>query len=480
QLLRLPLAVFDSRCVAGLVMRVTQIDQIQQAITESLVALVTDTVLFVAALGIIFLYDHLAAAITLGAVPLIVGVTVLLDDRVAGSQLTWLVRLEEFGSHMVDTFESLRTVKTFSAEERYLRLLMARFERLAEARRANRVALAHPVAWSMLASSAITMGILWYGGNELLQGRLTAGELLVLFGMVSFCLGPVQRFPATALSARTALVAVERLEEIRTLPRERDRVANPLPLPRARGQVTFDQVSFGYRRHRPILSDVSFTIEPGETIAIVGETGSGKTSLANLIAGFYLPTFGDVRIDGISTRDLDPDELRRSVSAVFQDPKLLQQSVRDNITLLVDTPLDDVREAARRANADDFISRLINGYDSQVARGGDNFSSGQSQRIALARAFLKEAPIRILDEATSNLDGETEHAILQALEANRRQRTTIVIAHRLSTVLGADRVFVLDQGRLVETGTHQELLRRRGRYYELFHWQLVEASATGY
>jgi ATP-binding cassette subfamily B protein len=262
------------------------------------------------------------------------------------------------------------------------------------------------------------------------------------------------------------------------LPAECDRVERPARLPAVRGRVTFDRVSFAYHRHRPVLKDLTLTIEPGETVAIVGETGSGKTSLANLVAGFYVPTFGEVYVDGVSTRDLDPDELRRSISAVFQNPKLLQQSIRENITLMADVPLDAVREAARLANADDFITRLIHGYESQVARAGDNFSSGQAQRIALARALLKDAPILILDEATSTLDGETEHAILQALAANRHGRTTIVIAHRLSTVVRADRIFVMDDGKIVEMGTHQELLRRRGRYYDLFHWQLVEGATS--
>jgi ABC-type bacteriocin/lantibiotic exporter with double-glycine peptidase domain len=470
-LMHLPLKVFDARCVPGLVMRITQADLIQQAITEGSVLLLSDGIMFLIALAVILHFDTMAALIALGAVPLVLLVTFLLDDRVYNSQLTWMVRMEEFGAQMVDTFDSLRTIKTFSAEQRYQEQIMERMARLTAARFENRVALALPTAWSLLAASLITAGMLWYGSSRVLDGGITAGALLVLFGMVTFYLTPVQRFPTTLLSIRGALIGIERLEEIRHLEPEVLRTQQPRPLRTVRGEIRFENVSFAYNRHHPVLKDISLSIRPGETVAIVGETGSGKTSLANLIAGFYLPDDGDVLIDGISTRRLVPEQLRSFVSAVFQDSKLLQQSVRDNITLLADASLDEVREAARLANADTFIGSLLNGYDSQVARGGDNFSSGQAQRIAIARALLKEAPILLLDEATSNLDGATERGVLQALSANRQGRTTVVIAHRLSTVLSADRVYVLDDGEIVEAGTHEELMRLRGRYYDLFHWQ---------
>ncbi len=479
-LLCLPMKVFDARCVPGLVMRITQTEMIQQSITEGMVGLVSDGAMFLAALIVIMIYDPFAALIAFCAVPLILLITLILNDRVYTSQLASMVRAEEFGAHMVDTFDSVRTIKVFSAEDRYQNLLAAKLDVLADARYKNRTDLALPTAWSLFATSLITAGLLWYASSRVMSGHITVGELLVLFGMVSFYLIPVQRFPATVLGIRGALIGIERLEEIRLLPAEAARTTDPIALPAVRGQIRFDQVCFAYKHHRPVLNEVSFTINPGETIAIVGETGSGKTSLANLIAGFYLPTKGEVYIDGVSTRQLRPAELRQSVSAVFQNSRLLQQSVRENITLMDDVPIDAVHRAAQVAHADSFIDALINRYDTQVARGGDNFSSGQAQRIALARALLKNAPILILDEATSNLDGATEQGVLQALEDQQGSRTTILIAHRLSTVLRADRIFVMDQGQIVESGTHEELLRKRAHYYRLFRWQVDSFSSYSY
>lgn len=477
RLMGLPLQIFDVRCVGGLVARINQAEPIQRALSEDLLVLATDGVMFAAALAVILHYDPLAALIAGGAIPLVLAVLFVLNARVYNSQLASIVQAEAFGAQLLDTFDGLQTVKTFGAEERYQRLLAGKLERMIKARFQNRRDTALPAAWSLFAAAVVTAAILWYGGAQVMAGRMTTGELLVLFGMVSFYLMPVQRFPTTLLNIRNALIGLERLEEICTLPSERARTQRPIPLPAVRGQIRFERVSFAYNRHRPVLRDISFVIEPGETIAIVGETGSGKTSLANLIAGFYLPTRGEVAIDGVSTRNLMPEELRRSISAVFQNSRLLQQSVRDNISVTGDAPDEAIRRAAQLAQADAFIRDLRDGYDAQVARGGDNFSSGQAQRIALARALLKKAPILILDEATSNLDSATEQGILEALEEHRHGRTTVVIAHRLSTVLSADRIFVLENGEIVEMGSHEELLHHRGRYYALFRWQLGADAA---
>lgn len=473
---RLPMHVFDSRCVPRLVLRIAQTDMIQQSITEGMVGLVSDAVLFVGALGVMFLFDPRAALIAGGAVPLIAVILLLLNGRVYTTQLLSLGRNDDFHAYLMDTFDGVRTIKTFGAEQRYEALLLHKLQEVTTARYQSRLALALPTTWSVLATASVTSALLWYGSMRVLAGEITTGDLVVLFGMLAFYLTPVQRLPTALLNVRTAIIAMERVEEIVALPAENARVEHAVALPQVHGRIEFDQVSFEYKPRRPVLKQINFVVEPGETVAIVGETGSGKTSLANLIAGFYLPTQGAVRIDGISTRMLTPDALRRSVSAVFQDSRLFQHSVRDNITMLDHAPHEAVRHAAAMANAATFIDASLRGYHTHVARGGSNFSSGQAQRIALARALLKDAPILLLDEATSNLDGATEQGVLQALEQNRRHRTTVIIAHRLSTVLRADRIFVMHHGEIVEAGTHDELINKRGRYYTLFQWQVINEA----
>ncbi|KPL91683.1 peptidase domain-containing ABC transporter [Herpetosiphon geysericola] len=474
RLLRLPMKVFDVRCIPGLVLRVTQADGIQLALSEGLITILADTVMFVTALGIIAFYNPVAASIAAVALPLVWFVLFSLNDRVYNVQLSSIIHMEEFTSHMVDVFDCVRTIKVFGAEEQYKALLNEKLANFTKSRMDSRINIALPSAWSVLATSLITASILWYGSSQVFAGSMTPGELVVLFGMVAFYLQPIQRLPATILNLRTALLGIERMDEIMTLPDEESRANDVVALPEVKGEIKFNDVHFAYLRNKMVLKKLNFEIKPGETVAIVGETGSGKTSLANLIAGFYLPTHGDVLIDGISTRQIKPDELRNAISAVFQNTRLMQQSIRDNITLMRDSDIELIRNAAKIAQADEFITGQMYGYESQVARGGDNFSSGQGQRITLARALLKNAPILILDEATSNLDSATEQGFLQALEENRAGRTTVVIAHRLSTILRADRILVMDAGEIIESGSHEQLLAQAGHYYNLIKGQLTK------
>jgi ABC-type multidrug transport system fused ATPase/permease subunit len=286
--------------------------------------------------------------------------------------------------------------------------------------------------------------------------------------MVALHLNPLQRLPTMLLNLHSAFVGMERLDEVLKLPAEETRVSRPIALPSVQGNLQFDRVCFEYKHRRPVLKDVSFQISAGECVAVIGETGSGKSTIANLLAAFYLPTSGEVRIDGVSTRELDPRELRRHVSVMFQGGHVFQQSINDNITMMHPLRPDDVSRIAHVANIASFIESIPQGYNAQVAQGGANLSTGQLQRINIARAIMKDAPILILDESTSNLDSATERGVMAAIKEARKGRTTLIITHKLSTAMEADRVMVLAKGELVEQGTHEELQLRGGHYRKLF------------
>jgi subfamily B ATP-binding cassette protein MsbA len=250
---------------------------------------------------------------------------------------------------------------------------------------------------------------------------------------------------------------------------------NAYPLPPPRGRIGFEDVSFAYDENRPVLTGVNFEVRPTETVALVGLSGAGKTTIISLLTRFYDPSRGRVTVDGIDVREVTLQSLRSRIGLVTQETILFDETVRANIAYGLDgIPPERVVDAARAARAHDFIMALPQGYDTMIGEKGGSLSAGQRQRLAIARALLKDPPILILDEATSSLDAESEHLIQEALADLRRGRTTLVIAHRLSTVRSADRILVIDQGRIAESGTHEELCRRDGLYRKLYELQFPE------
>jgi ABC-type multidrug transport system fused ATPase/permease subunit len=266
---------------------------------------------------------------------------------------------------------------------------------------------------------------------------------------------------------------VRRVEEVLQRPNEIDRGTPDMGWT-ANGAIELRHASLRHSGRSHALEDVSLSIEPGEVVAFVGETGSGKTSVANLVCGFYDPDSGDVLIDGRSHADVTHADWRRQVAAVFQDSGLLQRSVRDNVAMLQDVPDDVVLRSLEVTDADAFVRRLRHGIQSQVSLGGDNFSAGQGQRLALARAVVRDAPILVLDEATCNLDSHTERKVMDSILEQRRGKTTLLFGHRLSALDRASRVVVLAGGRIVETGTLDELVARNGEFVRLFEAQLAQ------
>jgi len=331
------------------------------------------------------------------------------------------------------------------------------------------------IAWQVLIPAA-SAGVILYGGAQVLRGTLTIGDVMMFSAYLMMLLGPLETLASTATQAQNNLAGFDRLLDLLDEPLEFGGKRAGLTLQRAqvRGRVTLEGVSLRYPGAKELaLRDVSLDVEPGETIALVGRSGAGKTTLCNLVARFYDPTEGVVRLDGIDLREVDVDSYRRLLGIVEQDVFLFDGTIMENIAYARRAAtMEQIRRAAAAANADGFIQRLEEGYDTLIGERGVRLSGGQKQRIAIARAVLADPKILILDEATSNLDSESEALIQRSLAVLMRGRTSFVIAHRLSTIRRADRIVVIEGGRIVEVGPDAALRARGGRYADLLRMQL--------
>jgi len=312
------------------------------------------------------------------------------------------------------------------------------------------------------------------------RAGLSIGQLLVFSGLLQQFAGQVASIANIANSVQQSLIAAQRVHEVLTAPIEIESPRVATRLPRPAGAVVFDRVTFGYFPEDPVLREIVLDVRPGECIAVLGATGSGKSTLMSLIPRFYDPTAGRVLVDGHDVRALDLDELRRAVGIVFQESFLFSTTVGANIAFgRPDAPRAEIEAAARVAAAHDFIAGLPQGYETVLHEGGANLSGGQRQRLAIARAILRQPAILLLDDPTAAIDAHTEREILEAMEGAMRGRTTFVVAHRLSTLRRADRVLVLDRGRIAELGTHQELMRGGGLYREVVALQIADLDEAG-
>ena len=324
--------------------------------------------------------------------------------------------------------------------------------------------------------------LLLYGGWLVIQYESGRGDgialgtgLFVFAGLLQQFSSQVGNIATIANSVQQSLTGAQRVFEVLDAPMEIVSPPNPRPLKRAKGAVTFEHVSFAYQNVDLALNDINLHVQPGQTVALLGATGAGKSTLVSLIPRFYDPSLGRIRIDGVDVREYDLDDLRRNIGIVFQESFLFSNTVANNIAFGNPTATpEQIQNAARIASAHEFIMDLPKGYDTVLAEGGGNLSGGQRQRLAIARAVLLEPPILLLDDPTAAIDPETEHEILMAMNQAMRGRTTFVIAHRLSTLRRADIVVVLDRGRIVQVGTHQELMNVKGQYRWAARMQLAD------
>jgi ATP-binding cassette, subfamily B, bacterial len=441
---------------------------LENMLLKGLFPLVFSVVTLVVMFGILFQLDATLAVLSMIVVPCLY-LSLRFYMKRMGPQADRAKALESAAvSRLYESLSAIRLVKTFAREDYEL----TRFGSVAsDAARERLGVVRHESLFSFMVGAVTLCGsaaVLAVGGLHVLEGTLSVGTLLVVIAYLGFVYGPLSAIATTTGSLQHALASARRVRELFALPREHGSDAEGLEPPRFRGEVTFEDVSFSYGPGAPVLDRISFTAKPGETIALVGLSGAGKTTLASLIGRFYEPTAGRVLIDGADIRRYQVRKLRQQVAVVLQDSVLFAGSIGDNILYgRLDATDHDVVLAARAADCEEFVARLRRGFDTPIGDAGSGVSGGQRQRISIARAFLKDAPILILDEPTAALDTLSEQAILTALTKLRRARTTFVIAHRLSSVRDADRILVLDNGRIVAQGRHDELLHSSALYRQL-------------
>ena len=452
---------------------------IQSVVTETPIDTAKQLVTFVGGIGFLLAMNWRLCLLILVLLPLLVFVAKLFGRRLKSLSTSIQDQTAALSTLIEEVIAGIRVVKSFVQTTREEARFSAQVEQslLLTLRRAGIMAVFIPVI-SLLTFSAAA-AVLWYGGRQVIDGAVSPGELFAFVLFAGILIGPFSSAARVFAQIREAQGATARVFEILdTYPEIRD-LPNAIALPAVSGHIAAEHVSFTYDARQPVLTDVSFGSKPGELVAIVGPTGAGKTTVMNLLHRFYDPTAGRITVDGIDLRQVTLESWYRQIALVPQETILFGGTILDNIRYgNRDATEEAVKEASRAAYAHDFIMGFPDQYQTLVGEKGINLSGGQRQRIAIARAVLKNPRILLLDEATSSLDTESERLVQEALEHLMKGRTTVVIAHRLTTIQRADRILVLDKGRVVESGTHGELMARQGLYHYLYSIRLVEAPAS--
>lgn len=474
----LSLSYFDKHKTGNIMSNLTNdVTALQTAIAGNLISFVQEAVILVGSLGsMLFLYWKLTL-LTLVIVPLVVFTINFFGSRLRRAGHDVQGKMADITSLLEEAISGIHIIRSFNREDFEIRRFMVQNDRnfWALMTTTKLTALLTPFI-QFFAAIAVT-GIIWYGGMSVINGEMTAGALIAFLIYAINLANPVRRISEIYGDIQKSLAAADRVfETIDTEPDVKEK-KDAIVLPPVKGEVEFDHVSFAYDKDHPALTDFNLKVAPGEVVALVGPSGAGKSTVANLLPRFYDVTGGSLTIDGIDVRDVTFSSLRQQIGLVPQETMLFNATVRENILYgRLDATDEEVVAAAKAANAHEFIMELPGGYEALVGDRGSSLSGGQRQRIAIARAILKNPRILILDEATSALDTESEKIVQAALDRLMEGRTAVVIAHRLSTVRNADNIVVIDHGRIVEEGTHEELLAKDGLYAHLYAVQFNDTT----
>lgn len=476
-LVGLSLRFFADRRTGEIVSRVTNdVTTLQAAVTDNLVTLLQQSLTLIGGIFFLFWLDWRLTSVILAGIPIVTLTMVYLGRKIRRAATEVQDRLAEAAAVVDESIGGIRIVKSFARESYENARFAAKVEETfgAAMRRVKISAILAPTI-GFMAFMSITI-TLWFGGYEVIQGHLSPGGLAAFLIYTLLVAGPIAAFSGLYSQFQSALGATERLFELLDLQPDIADAPTAYPMPLINGRVQFVEVSFEYDNSLPVLHAVSLEVKPGQVVALVGPSGAGKTTLVNLIPRFYEATAGCIKIDGHDIRQVSSVSLRQQIGIVPQETALFSDTIGANIRYgKLEATQAQIEAAARAANAHEFIVKLPQGYDTLVGERGIKLSGGQRQRIAIARAVLKDPRILILDEATSSLDSESEQLVQEALERLMKSRTTFVIAHRLSTIINADWIVVMDSGRIVEQGSHTELVSRsEGLYQKLYNLQFKE------
>lgn len=479
KLQRLSVSFYDKNKTGTIMSYVTNdVNALQSAMVENTIEMITEGFILIGSVVAMIYLDWRLTLFTVCTFPVVLWFMEFFGKKIRKTGGRIQECTADITSVLQESVASARVIKSFVREDyevdRFDVENKANFR--ANMKNAQLMATLTPVV-ELVAAIGVTM-IIWYGGNNVINGTITAGSLVAFLTYAVNISNPIKRLTRVIGNIQKALAAAQRVFMIIDMPEEIAESRDAKQLPEVSGKVEFQNVSFAYNDKGNVITDLSFSVKPGEVIAIVGPSGAGKSTIANLLPRFYDVNKGDIKIDGHSVREVTLDSLREQVGIVPQETMLFNGSVYNNILYgRLDATKEEIEAAAKTANAHDFIMQLTDGYETKLGDRGVNLSGGQRQRIAIARAILKNPRILILDEATSALDTESERVVQEALDRLMVGRTSFVIAHRLSTVKNADKILVLEKGNLVESGTHDELLALDGLYAHLYKIQYRNKEA---